>query len=89
MPGPVAGEPGGLWGHFEGDPQACRPELAEVPGRDPIPAYEARLTEAGVLDAAAISAIRAEASARVEKAVEFAKSSPVPAPETARDYVFA
>jgi len=78
-----------LWGHFEGDPQAYRPELAEVPARDPIPAYEARLTEAGVLDAAAISAIRAEAFARVERAIEFAKSSPVPAPETARDYVFA
>ena len=78
-----------LWGHFEGDPQAYRPELAEVPGRDPIPAYEARLTEAGVLDAAAISAIRAEAAARVDRAVEFAKSSPVPAPETARDYLFA
>jgi len=78
-----------MWGHFEGDPQAYRPELAEVPGRDPIPAYEARLTEVGVLDAAAISAIREEASARVEKAIEFAKSSPIPAPETARDYVFA
>jgi len=25
----------------------------------------------------------------VEKAIEFAKSSPIPAPETARDYVFA
>ena len=40
-----------LWGHFEGDPQAYRPELADVPGRDPIPAYEQRLTEAGVLNA--------------------------------------
>jgi acetoin:2,6-dichlorophenolindophenol oxidoreductase subunit alpha len=78
-----------MWGHFEGDPQSYRPELAEVPARDPIPAYEARLIEAGVLDAAAISAIREEASARVEKAIEFAKSSPIPAPETARDYVFA
>ena len=78
-----------LWGHFEGDPQAYRPELTEVPGRDPIPAYEARLVEAGVLDTEAISAIREEASARVEKAIEFAKSSPVPAPQTARDYVFA
>ena len=78
-----------MWGHFEGDPQAYRPDLAEVPSRDPIPAYEARLTEAGVLDATAISAIREEASARVEKAIEFAKSSPIPAPETARDYVFA
>jgi acetoin:2,6-dichlorophenolindophenol oxidoreductase subunit alpha len=78
-----------IWGHFEGDPQAYRPDAEEVPGRDPIPAYEARLTAAGVLDATAISAIRVEASARVERAIEFAKSSPVPAPETARDYVFA
>ena len=78
-----------LWGHFEGDPQAYRPELAEVGGLDPIPAYEARLTEAGVLDSAAIKAIREEASDRVEKAIEFAKSSPIPAPETAREYVFA
>jgi acetoin:2,6-dichlorophenolindophenol oxidoreductase subunit alpha len=78
-----------LWGHFEGDPQAYRPELDDVPGQDPIPAYEQRLTQDGVLDAGAAKAIKDEASARVEKAVEFAKSSPVPAPETALDYVFA
>jgi pyruvate dehydrogenase E1 component alpha subunit len=78
-----------LWGHFEGDPQAYRPELADVPGQDPIPGYEQRLTQAGILDADAAQAIRDEASARVEKAIEFAKSSPVPAPETALDYVFA
>jgi acetoin:2,6-dichlorophenolindophenol oxidoreductase subunit alpha len=77
-----------LWGHFEGDPQAYRPELDDVPGQDPIPAYEQRLTQDGVLDADAAKAIKDEASARVEKAVEFAKSSPVPAPETALDYVF-
>jgi pyruvate dehydrogenase E1 component alpha subunit len=78
-----------LWGHFEGDPQAYRPELADVPGQDPIPAYEQRLTQDGVLDADAAKAIKDEASARVEKAVESAKSSPVPAPETALEYVFA
>lgn len=78
-----------LWGHFEGDPQAYRPDLEDVPGRDPIPAYEALLTEAGILDQAAAAAAREEASARVERAVEFAKSSPVPAPETALEHVFA
>jgi pyruvate dehydrogenase E1 component alpha subunit len=77
-----------LWGHFEGDPQAYRPELDDVPGQDPIPAYEQRLTQDGVLDADAAKAIKDEASARVEGAVEFAKSSPVPAPETALEYVF-
>jgi len=78
-----------LWGHFEGDPQAYRPELADVPGQDPIPAYEQRLTQDGVLDADAAQAIKDEASDRVEKAISFAKSSPVPAPETALDYLFA
>lgn len=78
-----------LWGHFEGDPQAYRPELADVPGRDPIPAYEQRLTEAGVLNPGMAADIKDEASARVEKAIAFAKSSPVPAPETALQYVFA
>jgi acetoin:2,6-dichlorophenolindophenol oxidoreductase subunit alpha len=77
-----------LWGHFEGDPQFYRPDLDEVPGRDPIPAYEQRLTEAGVLDGDAARAIKDEASARVEKAIAFAKASPVPAPETALEYVF-
>jgi TPP-dependent pyruvate/acetoin dehydrogenase alpha subunit len=78
-----------LWGHFEGDPQFYRPDMEDVPGRDPIPAYERRLTEAGVLDAGAAAGIKDEASARVEKAIAFAKASPVPAPETALDYVFA
>jgi TPP-dependent pyruvate/acetoin dehydrogenase alpha subunit len=78
-----------LWGHFEGDPQFYRPDVEEVPGRDPIPAYERRLTEAGVLDAGAAKTIKDEASARVEKAIAFAKASPVPAPETALEYVFA
>jgi acetoin:2,6-dichlorophenolindophenol oxidoreductase subunit alpha len=78
-----------LWGHFEGDAQGYRPDLADVGGRDPIPAYEARLAEAGILDDAAISRVRGEAVARVEKAIDFAKSSPLPAPDTALDYVFA
>jgi acetoin:2,6-dichlorophenolindophenol oxidoreductase subunit alpha len=78
-----------LWGHFEGDAQGYRPDLAGVPNRDPIAAYEARLSEAGILEGDAISQVRSEAVARVEKAIAFAKSSPLPAPDTATDYVFA
>jgi pyruvate dehydrogenase E1 component alpha subunit len=78
-----------LWGHFEGDAQGYRPDLAEIPARDPIPAYAQRLVEAGVLDEGAISRIKEEAAARVEQAIDFAKNSPVPAPETVLDYVFA
>jgi acetoin:2,6-dichlorophenolindophenol oxidoreductase subunit alpha len=78
-----------LWGHFEGDAQGYRPDLADVPGRDPIPAYQARLAGAGILNADLARGIKEEAVARVEKAIEFAKSSPVPAPQTALEYVFA
>lgn len=78
-----------LWGHFEGDAQGYRPELADVPGRDPLPTYEHTLREAGVLDDDAVAAARAEANSSVEDAVAFAKASPVPDPATARSYVFA
>ncbi len=79
-----------LWGHFEGDAQGYRPELDDVPNRDPIPRYEQQLRDQdGVLDDARIAAIREDASARVEDAVAFAKDSPIPDPSTATDLVFA
>ena len=78
-----------LLGHFEGDAQGYRPELAEVPSHDPIPRYEARLVEAGVLDEATKERIAREASERVESAIAFAKGSPLPDPAEATRYVFA
>lgn len=78
-----------LWGHFEGDAQGYRPDLADLSARDPIPAYQARLAKAGILSADSARSIKEEAVARVEKAIEFAKSSAVPAPQTALEYVFA
>ncbi|HQR26838.1 MAG TPA: thiamine pyrophosphate-dependent dehydrogenase E1 component subunit alpha [Nocardioides sp.] len=78
-----------LWGHFEGDAQGYRPELAEVPSHDPLPRYEAALREAGVLDDGVVESIKADASRRVEAAVAFATSSPEPDPATVRDHVFA
>jgi pyruvate dehydrogenase E1 component alpha subunit len=78
-----------LWGHFEGDAQGYRPDLEDVAGRDPIPAYETRLRVDGLLDDAACGGIRQQAAERVEDAVAFAKDSPVPDPATARSYVFA
>lgn len=67
-----------LLGHFEGDAQGYRPELAGVPDRDPIPRYEARLVEAGVLDEATKQEVAREAEERVEAAITFAKDSPCP-----------
>jgi len=78
-----------MWGHFEGDAQAYRNDLEGVPGRDPIATYEHALRSAGVLDDGQVKTINEEAVARVEAAIDFAKNSPEPAPETATEYVFA
>jgi pyruvate dehydrogenase E1 component alpha subunit len=78
-----------MWGHFEGDAQGYRPELADVPEHDPIPRYEQRLRADGVLDDAQVAAIRERATAKVEDAVAFAKGSPTPDPTSATDLVFA
>ncbi|MDW3180040.1 MAG: thiamine pyrophosphate-dependent dehydrogenase E1 component subunit alpha [Acidimicrobiia bacterium] len=78
-----------LFGHFEGDAQAYRPELDTVNDRDPIPKYAASLQELGELSNDQIASIQAEADAEVDAAIEFAKSSPEPAPEDALLHVFA
>ena len=77
-----------MWGHFEGDAQGYRPDLAELASHDPIPAYADKLIASGNLDAAAVDRIHTAASERVEDAVAFAKASPVPDPSTAHHYVF-
>lgn len=67
-----------LWGHFEGDPQSYREDLDGVPDRDPIPTYEHTLLSEGLLDTGRVGEIRDGASARVERAIGFAKDSPLP-----------
>jgi pyruvate dehydrogenase E1 component alpha subunit len=78
-----------LWGHFEGDAQGYRPELADVTKSDPIPQYEAQLREAGLLDDELVAQVKEEAVARVEEAVTHAKAAPTPDPSTVGNYVFA
>lgn len=78
-----------MWGHFEGDAQGYRPELSEVSEHDPIPRYEQTLREAGLLDDDKVDEIKRLVNTAVEDAVDFAKSSPIPDPSTATDYVFA
>ena len=78
-----------LLGHFEGDAQGYRPDLKDVPGRDPIPTYEHTLRDAGLLDDASVAEIKKQATDRVEDAITFAKDSPLPDPADAASYVFA
>ncbi|MGH3438209.1 MAG: thiamine pyrophosphate-dependent dehydrogenase E1 component subunit alpha, partial [Sciscionella sp.] len=79
-----------LWGHFEGDAQAYRgDELEGVAGRDPIATYEYALAADGLVDAEKVAAIQLGAHEKVEKAIEFAKGSPQPDPDSVMQYVFA
>ena len=79
-----------LWGHFEGDAQALPRRLARgAESHDPIPAYEAELRAAGLLDDDAVAAVRADAQAQVDAAIAFAKASPCPTRRRPADYVFA
>jgi pyruvate dehydrogenase E1 component alpha subunit len=78
-----------LWGHFEGDAQGYRPDLDGVAQRDPLPAYEMHLRALGVADDDVIKGAVTEAQARVEAAISFAKSSPIPEPSSATRYVFS
>jgi pyruvate dehydrogenase E1 component alpha subunit len=78
-----------LLGHFEGDAQGYRPDLKDVPGRDPIPTYEHTLRDAGVLDDTSVAQVKQESQDRVEEAITFAKASPLPDPSDATSYVFA
>jgi pyruvate dehydrogenase E1 component alpha subunit len=76
-----------LWGHFEGDAQAYREDLDGL--KDPIPAYAAALIERGDLTEDDVASIQADAEAEVAAAIEYALSSPEPAPEDALQHVFA
>jgi acetoin:2,6-dichlorophenolindophenol oxidoreductase subunit alpha len=78
-----------LLGHFEGDPQAYRPDLAGVAALDPIPAYESQLRDTRVLSDNIVAEVTAGVVERVENAIAFAKNSPEPDPATALDYQFA
>lgn len=80
-----------LWGHFEGDADAYRSDefKTEMNERDPLIVYGNRLLAQGVLNESDMASIQQAMAAEVEAAIEFAMSSPYPAPESALEDVFA
>jgi pyruvate dehydrogenase E1 component alpha subunit len=77
-------------GHSMADPEEYRTkeEVAQWRERDPIPQFGDLLQRKGILDATARETIEREASAQVERAVEFAENSPFPTPESLYDDVY-
>ncbi len=76
-------------GHYEGDSQPYKPdeEAESWRRRDPLEVTAARLTESGEA-AADLEALREDAAARVEAAIDRARTLPAPDPEEAYADVF-
>lgn len=78
-------------GHSKSDDCAYRSRSEEERWRakDPIAVMRRRLMNDGVLDEGADRAIRQQAHATIEKALEFARNSPYPEPRRARSGAYA
>ncbi len=78
-------------GHYEGDAEAYRDQLAEEDWarRDPVARLQTDAIAAGWLDETAVAALATEAADEVEQAVAFARDSPFPAPELTAELVYA
>jgi len=78
-------------GHYEGDAQEYRDELAEQEWaqRDPLARFQVQALADGLIDEPTAAEIEARARAAVEAAVESARKSPFPTAELAAELVYA
>ena len=81
-----------FYGHFEGDPQLYRGD-GEVDGlranSDCLKVFRARVTEAGLLDAAALDDIETTARTEIDTAVAVARDAAPPGPDDLMTDVYA
>jgi TPP-dependent pyruvate/acetoin dehydrogenase alpha subunit len=80
-----------LFGHFEGDPQLYRTkeQMDTMRQRDALKHYEEQLIKSGALTAESAKRVWKAAQDEVDAAVQFARQSPYPEPESALLQVFA
>ena len=80
-----------LRGHSVVDPARYRSkeETERLRGLDPVPAFRARLIEAGVLDPEIAARVDEDADAQVARAVAFADESPDPTPDQLVAHAYA
>jgi len=78
-------------GHFEGDPTVYRPEeeVQEWKKKDPIPRFEEKLAQMGIMTEEQMKQVREEIASKIEEAVQFAEESPWPSPEEVLEDVYA
>jgi pyruvate dehydrogenase E1 component alpha subunit/2-oxoisovalerate dehydrogenase E1 component alpha subunit len=72
-------------GHAQHDDQRYQPkeEIAQWEANDPIERYVARITGAGWVARAELSAVERRADAAIDQALEESEGDPLPAPDTA------
>jgi len=77
--------------HFEGEPDTYRPpeEVAAWKEREPIAPYRAKLLAQGVMSEQEGDAIEKQVIQELDEAVEFARQSPLPEPQTALEDLWA
>lgn len=77
-------------GHFEGESPTYfnKEEYGAWKMRDPIESFARRLTSDGVCSNTELESINAAVARKIEEAVTFAESSPMPRPEEALEDVF-
>jgi TPP-dependent pyruvate/acetoin dehydrogenase alpha subunit len=80
-----------LEGHYAGEPEVyrARAEVEEYRQKEPIGRFRRYLVENGLAAEAQAAAVEAEVREEIAAAVEFARSSPLPDPATAMDYIYA
>ena len=78
-------------GHFEGDPGDYKPaeQQEEWLAKDPIPRFRSYLTDTQKIALKEIEVIEANVDMLIDKAVDFAKNSPEPDPESLLENVYA
>ncbi|MGE5623639.1 MAG: thiamine pyrophosphate-dependent dehydrogenase E1 component subunit alpha [Methanocella sp.] len=79
-------------GHHCGEPGTAyrsKEEIASWKERDPIVRFKAEVLGRGFLGETELAALEAEVNAQLDEAVEYGKSSPLPAPEEALEDVYA
>lgn len=78
-------------GHHEGDSEFYRDEeeLAEWREKDPVATYPKKLTGEGVLTEEEYASLEAEIEREIQAAIEFARDSAFPEPESAYEGLYA
>jgi pyruvate dehydrogenase E1 component alpha subunit len=80
-----------FFGHHVGDPLNYRDkeEVDEWRKSDPIERFKARLLDARIMDETRLQQLEEQVNAAVEEAIEFARNSPEPLPETLMEDIYA